>query len=71
MEKVEVMREVSGSVCVLKKPGRGKNTHSVFDVFLPVPMCISSPKRSKWPERRVIHFLMSVLDSKTNAPSST
>ena len=27
------MREVSGIVCVLKKPGGGENTHSVFDVF--------------------------------------
>ena len=32
-EKVDVVREVSSSVRVLKKPGDGKNTHSVFEVF--------------------------------------
>ena len=62
---------MSGIVCVLKKPGGGENTHSVFDGVFSVPMCISSPKREKWSERRVIPFSMSVLDSKTNAPSST
>ena len=33
-DKVEVVREVSGSVRVLKKPGGGENTHSVLEVFL-------------------------------------
>ena len=70
-DKVEVVREVSGIVRVLKKPGGGENTHSVFDVFFPDPMCISSLNQEKWLERRVIPFLMSVLDSKTNTPSST
>ena len=32
-EKVGVVREVSGSVRVLKKPGDRENTHSVFEVF--------------------------------------
>ena len=32
-DDVEVAIEVSGSVCVLKKPGGGKNKHSVFEVF--------------------------------------
>ena len=32
-EKVEVMREVSGIVSVLKKPGGRKNTHSIFVGF--------------------------------------
>ena len=56
------MIEVSGIVRVLKKPGDGKNTHSVFDGFPPFPMCISSTNQEKWLERRVIHFLMSILD---------
>ena len=70
-DKVEVVREVSGIVLVLKKPGGGENTHSVFDVFFPVTMYSSSPNRAKWSERRLIHFSMSVLDSKANATSST
>ena len=69
-DKVEVVREVSGSVRVLKKPGGGENTHSVLEVFN-VLMCILRPNRAKWSEMRVIPFSMSVLDSKTNAPSST
>ena len=36
-----------------------------------MPMFISSPNRSKWLEKRVMACSMSVLDSKTNAPSST
>ena len=71
MDKVEVVREVSGIVRVVKKPGGGENMLSVFDGFFPVPMCISNPNWAKWSERRVTPFLMSVLDSKTNAPSST
>ena len=70
-EKVDVVRDVRGVVCVLKKPGGRKNTHSVFDGFPPVPMCISSPNQANWPERRVIPYLMPVLDSNKNAPSST
>ena len=35
MVKVDLVREVSGSVCVLKKPGGRKNTHSVFEFFFP------------------------------------
>ena len=31
--KVEVVREVRGSVLVLKKPGGGGNTRSFFEVF--------------------------------------
>ena len=64
------MREVSNIVSVLKKPGGGENRHSVFDRVFFVPMCISSPNRAKWSERRVIPFSRSVLYSKTNAPSS-
>ena len=41
--KVEVVREVSGSVRVLKKPGGGVNTHSVFEGVFFVPIFISSP----------------------------
>ena len=54
IDKVEVCREVSSSVCVLKKPGGGKNTHSVFVDFSFVPICISSPNRAKWSVRRVL-----------------
>ena len=60
-DKVEVVIEMSGSICVLKKPEGGENTHSVLEVFS-VPMCISRPNQEKWSERRVIPFLMSVLD---------
>ena len=70
-DKVKVLRELSGSVCLLKKPGGRKNTHTVFDNFPSVPICISSPNREKWSVRRVVPFLVSVLDSKTNAPLST
>ena len=63
---------MSDSVLVLKKPGGGENTHSVFEEFFFVPMCISSPNQAKWSERRVIHLSMPVLDSKKiNAPLST
>ena len=58
------MREVSGSVCVLKKPGGRKNKHSVFEGNFSVIMCISRSNQEKWPERRVIPFSMLVLDSK-------
>ena len=61
---------MSGSVCVLMNLGGGVNMHSVFEVFS-VPMCISRLNKVKWSERRVIPLLISVLDSKTNAPSST
>ena len=53
MDKVEVVREVSGIVRVVKKPGGGENMLSVFDGFFPVPMCISNPNWAKWSERRV------------------
>ena len=62
---------MSGSVSVLKEPGGGKNTHSVFDDFSSLPTCISSPNRAKCLVRRVGPFSVSVLDSKTNVPSST
>ena len=61
-DKVEVVIGVSGIVDVLKKPGGGENTHSVFDVFFPVPVCVSIATRERWSERRVIPFSMSVLD---------
>ena len=32
-DKVDATREVIDSVSVLKKPGGGKNTHPVFEVF--------------------------------------
>ena len=35
VDNVEVVREVIDSVCLLKKPGGGENTHSVFEVFSP------------------------------------
>ena len=47
---------MSGSVSVLKKPGGGKNTHSIFDGFSSVPICISSPNREKLLVRRVVPF---------------
>ena len=31
--RVELLRSVIVSVCALKKPGGGNNTHSVFEVF--------------------------------------
>ena len=68
---MEVVIEVRGSVRVLKKPGGGENTNSFFDDFPSVPICISSPNRAKWSVRRVVPFSVSVMDSKTNAPSST
>ena len=71
MEYVEVVIEVGGSVRVLKKPGGGENTYLFFEVFFYLPMCISSPNRAKWSERRVITFSISVLNSKTNVSSST
>ena len=70
-DKVEVLIGVSGSVRVLKKPGGGKNTHSFFNDVFSVSICISSPNREKWSVRRVVPFSVSVLDSNTNAPSST
>ena len=33
MYKVEVVREVIDSVCVLKKPGGGENAHTLFEDF--------------------------------------
>ena len=45
--------------------------HSVFERLSSVPMYILRTKREKWLERRVILLSVSVLDSKTNVPSST
>ena len=59
---------MSGSVVVLKKPGGGGNTHSVFKVFFSVPMFVLRPNRENWSERREIPLLILVLDSKTNVP---
>ena len=68
---MELVVSLSSEVRVLKKPGGGKNMHSVFERFFPVPMCILRPNRAKWSDRRVIPLTMSVLDSKTNEPPST
>ena len=38
---------MSGSVVVLKKPGGGENTHSVFKVFFSVPMFVFEAKPRK------------------------
>ena len=67
---MELVGSLRGEVCVLKKPGGGKNMHSFFEGFSPVPMFILRPNRSKWLERRVINLLISVLDSNTNSPLS-
>ena len=67
---MELVGSVSGKVRALKKPGGGKKTNSVFEGFF-VPMCILSPNQVKWSERKVINFLVSVMDSNKNEPSST
>ena len=68
---MELVRSLVGSVSALKKTEGGKNTNLFFKGFLSVPMCISRPNREKWSESRVTPLLMFVMDSKTNAPSST
>ena len=68
---MELVRSVCSEVYVLKKPGGGKNIHSVFEGVLYVPMFILSPNEAKRSERRVINISMLVSDSKTNTQSST
>ena len=68
---MESVGSVRVKVCVLNNPGIRKKMHSVFEGFFFVPMCILRPNQTKWLDRRVIHFSVLVLDSKTNVPSST
>ena len=55
----------------LKNAGSGKYTHSVFEALLPLPRCISKPKKSNTFLRISRPLVRSSLDSKMKAPSST
>ena len=67
---MELVREVSDSVCVLEKPEGGENTHSVFEVFFCASVHFKA-KPSKVVGKEGDAFSMLFLDSKKNAPLST
>ena len=68
---MELVGSVGIGLRALNKHGGGKKIQSVFEGYFPVPICITRPNWGKWLERRVIPLSKSVLDSKTNVPSST
>ena len=45
---MDLVGSVISEVSVLKKPGGRKKMHTVFEGFIPVPMCISRPNRAKY-----------------------
>ena len=66
---VVVLLSEFGRVRKVKYPGVGKNTHSVLEGLLFLPICISKPNFQKCRKIRGVSISNWGLDSKTNAPS--